>query len=199
MREYRLATYARLTSAEAWDDCGTAAGQQPLKLSLLEVGFLVISAGSRELEALSISSDQQAFRAVYRDKHVLFLQRIGDQFRRFRVKFVHRREAADCVYQISKKIRVRDGGRLDVARKESAGGGDEGGEVVVLRGDVALGELAAAVLEPQTSQLPAAYSATAASMSTEEMEEAIRLHIMDASFPGFVETVEQLIRQMAAS
>ena len=204
MKEFKLASYARLTSSpsgETWDDCGTASGPAALKLSLLEVGFLVISTGSRELEALCFSSGQQDFRAVYRDKHVLFLQRIGgDKFRRFRVKFAHRADAAECVRDISKKFQVRGSECLESAKRTAANAGaGDAGKVVVLRGDVAVSELAAAVLEPQTSRLPSAYSAPVADMTSEEMEEALRLHLMDATFPGFVDTVEQLIRQMAAS
>ena len=197
-----MASYARLTSSqsgEAWDDCDTDSDSSTLKLSLLEVGFLVISSGSRELEALNIASGEQDFRAVYRDKHVLFLQRIGDKFRRFRVKFTHRADAAELVRDISKKFHVKGEESLQPAGKATASGGGGETEMVVLRGDVGVSDLATAVLEPQKSQLPAAYSAPVPGMSSEEMEEAIRLHFMDATFPGFVETVEQLIKQMSSS
>ncbi|XP_071804271.1 meiotic recombination protein REC114-like [Asterias amurensis] len=173
---------------QSWSD------SEPLILSIQDSSHLLITRGKLILESHPLFDAEHYLKAAAKGDCVLFLQRIKNECRKFRVKF--RQDSfsstleacADCLTVLRSFIKVQE---EPVSPSQNATRDRQ-----TLQGEVSLGLVAKVVTGSATFDLPAAYHFDQSSWTEDRLNDAIHLCLSDPTFPAFVESVEKQLKKI---
>ncbi|XP_038051321.1 meiotic recombination protein REC114-like [Patiria miniata] len=209
--EWHLLRYARFvrsndaakTGGKEQQEASTQAGTwkhfpwsdaEPLMLSIQDSSYLLITRGKLILESHALFDAEHYIKGAVRGDCLLFIQKIKNECRKFRVKFKQGsfpstvEACADCVVNLRTYFHVKQEG-ADTTQKPAA-------DKTILEGEVSLGTVATVLLGSKTLDLPLAYHHHQSSWQPEQLSEMVRLCLADPTFPAFVETVEDELKKL---
>ncbi|XP_022101446.1 meiotic recombination protein REC114-like [Acanthaster planci] len=172
----------------SWSDA------EPLMLSIQDSSQLLITRGKLILESHFLFDAEHYIKGAFKGDCVLFIQKIKNECRKFRVKFMQGpfpstlKACADCIATLQAFFHIQE---------EGAGTSQNPAENrMTLEGEVSMGTVAKVVLGNTTLDLPLAYHHHQSSWQPEQVAGALRLCLADPTFPAFVEAVEDELKKL---
>ncbi|XP_064653022.1 meiotic recombination protein REC114-like [Lineus longissimus] len=164
-----------------------------LHLSLLTTSHLLVSQGDKIMENYSLIDTRNWMRVVSKGDSVLFLCKVRDENRRFRIKFSDDEKGSgldhckDFTRRAAHYITVKNTSEVG----EEKGDSKDQSPPLKLSGTVRLDEIATKL---KNVNLPLAYAQT--NLPTEQIGTMVRLCLADPNFPAFVGQVEQELKKI---
>ncbi|XP_078656925.1 meiotic recombination protein REC114-like [Branchiostoma floridae x Branchiostoma belcheri] len=188
-----------------------------LSLSLTETNHLLLTKGAEVLEGFSLHNAPQWLKAVHKGDSLLFVSKLNNQSRMFRVQVAPSGEqsgiacCAECVRELSKYLPVntsvistpvesRDKGD-DRQKKDKKEDTDTGAVITketlqITDGRVTVSDMAKILTGTVTCDLPLAYQQTNLCTDPGDMDAILRLCLTDSNFPAFVGQVETRMQEI---